>query len=245
MRFALLQDNESHSAPLMKSNHLHALCAALSLLPSAGLAITNGTETFSVPDDELLSGVIAEPGNPVTVSDVQGWDFTIYSDNAPTNTRFDIWDGVVASGNGVAFSESSFGSEHHFTALRITPSGDFRFDLDSIGLNLQLWDGSAVVNNQNVTLYGLDATGSLITGATLTLAVNDGFLITFDTSEIPQFDQISGLLIAPSSGEYVMAYGFVDNLAVSNVSAIPEPATWATLTGALSLGLVGLRRRRK
>lgn len=210
-----------------------------------GWAITNGTETFTVPDAELLSGATAGPGSPVTVSDVQGWDFTIFSDGTPTNTRFDIWDGAVLSGNGVAFSESDYGSEHHFTALRITPTGDFRFDLDSIGLNLQLWNGTAIVNDEDVTLYGLDSTGSPISGATLTLSVNDGFLVLFDTSAMSQFDQISGLLIAPSSGEYVMSYGFVDNIAVSNVSAIPEPATWATLTGALSLGAVAMRRRRK
>lgn len=230
---------------MKKLTHVAALLAAFPMLPCAGLAITDGTETFSVPAEELLVGQTASPGNPVTVSDVQGWDFTVFSENVPTNTRFDLWDGAVLSGNGVAFSESDFGSDHHFTALRIAPTDGSFFDLDSIGLNLQLWDGEAIVNNQLVTLRGLDETGAMILGAELTLAVNDALLVTFDTSALSAFDQIAGLLISPDSPDYVMAYGFIDDIAVSNVSAIPEPATFGALAGVLALGLVGSRRSRR
>lgn len=228
----------------MRSLHLNALLALFTILPAAGFAITDGIETFSVADAELLSGAAASPGTPVTVSDVQGWDFTVFSDTATTNTRFDIWDGAVESGNGVAFSESDFGSDHYFTGLRITPTGDFQFDLDSIGLNLQLWDGEAIVNGQSVTLQGLDSAGAIVDGATLTLAVTDSFLITFDTSEISQFDRIAGLLVTPTNSSYVMSYGFIDNIGVSNVTAIPEPVTGAALAGAFSLAVVVWRRRR-
>ncbi|MFH1500187.1 MAG: PEP-CTERM sorting domain-containing protein [Verrucomicrobiota bacterium] len=231
---------------MIKSIHFSVLLAAFTFLPGVGLAITDGTETFSVPDAELLTDALASPGNPVTVTDVQGWDFTAFAENTPTNTRFDLWDGAVLSGNGVAFSESDFGSDHYFSAIRITPTDGSFFDLDSIGLNLQLWDGGAVVNDQDVTLYGLDDTGAMIVGATLTLAVNDGELTLFDTSANAAFDQIAGLMFAPSSTDYVMSYGFIDNIAVSNVSVsvIPEPASLAGLAGMFALGLAGLRRRR-
>ncbi len=226
----------------MKTPNLSALVASC-LLPAASFAITDGTETFSVADASLLSGVSVGAAG-VTVSDVQGWDFTVFSATASTVTSMDIWDGAVGSGNGVAFYETDSSNDVFFSAVRITPTGDFRFDLDSIGLNLQLWNGSATVNGQLVTVSGLDENGDLITGATLSAAVNDALLVTFNTSGISEFAQISGILITPNSGAHVMSYGFIDNIAVSSVTAVPEPATWASLAGVLALGFVASRRRR-
>ena len=84
-------------------------------------------------------------------------------------------------------------------APTLTPNGTFLFDLNSISLNIQQWNGTSVLNFQNVTLTDFDSMGIAIPEAKLTQAVNDAELISFDTSAISAFEGISGFQITPET----------------------------------------------
>lgn len=71
---------------------------------------------------------------------------------------------------------------------------------------------------------------------------NASFLTTDSTSPTVNFD---ALALRFGSGSNQFANVNLTSFTVSQVSAVPEPSTYAALVGAASLGLVILRRRRR
>jgi len=93
----------------------------------------------------------------------------------------------------------------------------------------------------NLTTYTF--TGAALTGGASYFAVFDkGSDFTFNSS-----NTFAGgdLLIGNQAASNILSGYDAAGFAVTTVSAVPEPATYATLVGALALGAVGVFRRRR
>ena len=189
------------------------------LLPAVGAATpTSGVTTFNaVPTQTVLTNASAgAPG--ATATNVAGWDFNAIS---PTSAlaNVDVWDGAVSSGNGVAISRSDYlGAD--FSVIKVSANDQSTFDLKSVGLKIQIVQGSTAVTGHSVTLTGLNSAGNAIAGATLTATVNDALLVSFDLSANANFNGVSAFNIVPVTAGDSLGSVFIDNLNAINFAAL-------------------------
>ncbi|MGB8169928.1 MAG: Ig-like domain-containing protein, partial [Chthoniobacteraceae bacterium] len=165
----------------------------------------------------------ASAGSPgATATNLSGWDFNAISPSS-AQTNVDVWDGAVSSGNGVAISRSDY-SGADFSVIKVAANDLSTFDLRSVGLNVQIVQGSTVVAGHSVTLTGLNSAGSAVAGATLTAAVNDALLVSFDVSANPNFNGVSAFSIVPVTAGDSIGYVFIDNINAINFAALDNVA---------------------
>jgi autotransporter-associated beta strand protein len=102
--------------------------------------------------------------------------------------------------------------------------------------------GTSTITGSILSLgFGADFSSSAVTGQTFTILSSSGTLTG-------QFDQ--GASITATSGVFTYDFGisYTGNaitLTLNTISSVPEPSSWALILGAASLGVVGLRRRRR
>ncbi|RYY49591.1 MAG: hypothetical protein EOO06_06725 [Chitinophagaceae bacterium] len=125
----------------------------------------------------------------------------------------EVWDGAVGTGNGVAFYESTSTINPQITGIVIKANQGSLFDLNAIGINAQ----SSTGGSTNVTITGLNASGTPISGATITGLASVSALTTFNVSAITAFKGIASIRITSSN----LVYAFIDNISLANVGVLP------------------------
>ena len=212
-----------------------AVLALLWLLSAARAATpTSGVTTFnSVPTQTVVaSSSAASPG--ITASNVSGWDFNAISPGSIL-ASVDVRDGAVGSSNGVAIRRSD-GSTADFNAVKVTANDQSTFDLRSVGLNVEIVQGTTPVAGRSVVLTGLNSVGNPIAGATFTATVNDAQLVTFDVSANVSFTGVSAFSVVPLTTGDSLGYVFLDDLQAINFAALDNVAPGAPSVPRLAAG---------
>ena len=219
---------------------------------------SSGTFTLAAPiaDEGESAGTINQLGAGTTVLTGDNSGFT----GATTVSAGTLRNDGTLGGAVTAESGGILGGVGTFTGLVTIGDGGILAPGDSPGtitfdaglmlddgavLNLQLGDfsdlirvsGGELATNGIVTLNLFDAGGfaagtyDLIDGTSATSVGN------FDFTDFQFGSTIAG---------YTYTLGFTGNVLqlTATASAVPEPATYAALTGALALGLAAFRRRR-
>lgn len=199
----------------------------ITLLGIAGIP-SNGTTNFnSLPESNLANG----PNSGITASNIEGFDFTLIAQLPSATMAIDIWDGVVGTGNGVAFYESTSSINPNFSEILVKANSSARFDLLSIGINAQSSSGGNTV----VTITGLDLNGNAVAGATITGTASDIALTTFDVSSNAAFKGIYSFRITSDD----VVYAFLDNISLMNVVST-LPVRWDDFKATKKLSNVQL-----
>lgn len=192
---------------------------ACSFTARAGRPI-NGTTTFSTTSATVKASGVASGG--LTAFNVEGFDFTMKNLSSAT-MNIEVWDGVVGTGNGVAFYEASSSINPPITSITLKSNDGARFDFTSIGINAT----NSTNGNASITITGLNALGNPVSGASMTGTASATALTTFSASSNPAFTAIYSVRITSSD----MIYVFLDNISLANVGST-LPLTWLDFRAA-------------
>jgi hypothetical protein len=198
----------------------------------AGAPANGNTPFNSVSPGPKASG--SGGGSGITAANVEGFNFKLTTANAGPTMVIEVWDGIVGTGNGVAFYEQSSSINPLFTGITVTANNGAKFDLNSIGINGQSSGGGS----SNVTITGLNAAGNPVSGATFSGIADVSTLTTFNLSGNAAFKGIFGIRITSAD----LVYAFVDNINLSNV-LLPLPLTWLDFSAAKQDAAVVLKWR--
>jgi hypothetical protein len=170
----------------------------------------NGTTTFSTISASLkASGIASGPGG-LTAFNVEGFNFNLTT-SAGATMNIEVWDGLVATGNGVAFYESTSTTNPPISGITLKSNDGARFDFVSIGVNAT----NSSNGNATITITGLNSAGNPVSGASFTGSASAVALSTFSVSSNAAFKGIYGVRITSSDMNYV----FLDNVNLANVGS--------------------------
>lgn len=214
-----------------KIQGLRPLITAIALLlctsSFAGTPVS-GTTTFDEYNSgfvDLTGGGTSKAGSAgLSALNVDGYDFTLYSDNNSLDCGIGIE--PFTGQTPLVYGYSSAGLTS-LTALDVSSNGLKYFDLSSVDL---IWDGSS--GSRNVTLTGY-RNGNPVASATLTLSMLDAsdgqLLVNFNVASNTAFHQIDKFRVEVQ-GTGVYAIG-VDNINALNFSGTVLPLALISFDG--------------
>lgn len=207
------------------------------------ITITNGTYSF---DGQNAGGnQMATNGNASNLGKivVDGGTFNTINTAGVTNTvnlqrtEFDIHSGTFSLMDNQTLLNESIVNIHGDAAtveiqyLNGALSADFNFFMDSDGVSTVVSTGWSSLANIDVVVDGTDYEGGVGT-YTLFQSVNAQGIVAA-TALAQNFDSSLVASFYLSGNDYIM-----------ELSAIPEPGSFALIGGSLALGFVMLRRRK-
>lgn len=177
-----------------------------------------------------------------------------FSVSTPLTVSFDFRATTATSSVGIIFADSTNASNHVLALFNVDNSGTtdtFRFFTDGTVSTGSVTSGNLYATNNAST--GVDAGATFgnysatlsVVGTTPTLAVTVGsqtFSRTFASGDFDWANTTVILRLFDAGNTSSTPNIWVDNF---TISAVPEPSTYAAITGAAVLGLAFWRRRPK
>jgi|GEM_PF-1059836 len=191
----------------------------------AGTPVNGNTNFNSYNGWNDLTGVKSAGSAGLTASDVQGYDFTVYSNNNLVDCGIGIEPFTGQTPMVYGYSNNGLSL---LTALKVSSNGLKYFDLNSVDISMDNGDLTA----RMVTLTGYKK-GNPVPGATLSMvlgAASGGTLLTtYNVSGNSNFKEIDAFIITVS-GSDIGAIG-VDNINAVNFTNSPLPVTLVSFNG--------------
>lgn len=200
----------------------------------------------------ITSSVIGASTNPVATSAIgQTFTYTLTYNDATSpvvQTNRNIYYGNTGGGwtaslriGSYTFAPTGFGHEVVFEE-QTTPFLRDTLRVSSYNTELATWTahGLNFINTQQLfTVILQDTNGQALPSRNLT-SLDDIVLSSFNGSKMFGFGAFD-----PVIGANIEIYGTVTSFTVGPLATVPEPASFAAVVGALALGCVAFRRRRK
>ncbi|MBC8041185.1 MAG: autotransporter-associated beta strand repeat-containing protein [Opitutaceae bacterium] len=253
------------SALVYQIGALNTASSIAGVIQNGGTTITNGAATGTVGLTKVGTGSLSLTGantytaattvNAGTLLVGNGTSGSIASALTVNAGAFygnlasgNVTTAAVTIGNGAGSADSSFGAGQNVigrfaSSSSLTLGTDARFVFD---LNSFTETTDTVTFGGTVTLNGLFALNDLNTGA-INWSLNDSFTVLSGSSITSTFANLAdGGTIIVNGVTYLADYtGTSVTLTVTDISPIPEPATFATLLSMSSFALVLFARRRR
>lgn len=190
-----------------------------------------------------------------TPGDTTGGTQSVFSVSSPLTVSVDFRATTANSSVGIIFADPANAGNHVLALFNVDNSGTtdlFRFFKDGTVTTASVTAGTQSGTSQSAST-GVDAGSSFgnysvtlsVVGTTPTLAVtvgNQTFSNTFSSGDFDWSNTTVILRLFDAGNGTSTADLWVDNF---TINAIPEPSTYAAISGAAVLGLAFLRRRLK
>ncbi|CAM3019630.1 beta strand repeat-containing protein [Rariglobus hedericola] len=222
-----------------------------------GNVTLTGNTSIGATGTLKLTGVIGESGGVRTLTKIGTGELTLNGINTYTGTT------TVSAGTLGGIGSISTGAATFATGTTLNPgdgatTGQFSFGgnlalsndaIFSVSLNQSAgngYDRVAVAGTTNITGsilsvgFGTSFDSTAQVGQTFSILTSIGTLTG-------QFDQGTSITATSGTATYDFGISYTGNivtLTLNNISAIPEPSTWALIAGAASMLAVVARRRR-
>ena len=246
-----------------------AALALIATLPAAhaALTVTNGDFETGIADESTQATVngwfSVTTGNffENTWQDSRNGEVPTDSQSGFTGQAAAAFSGIAGdsqpSGLNGSWLYQSIGTDATATGINVTfdwgDFGNFDGSVRDLGLTVSVYEKTgSFTAGDNTDING--AVGvTLLDSASVTLMASTA---TGTTPKLTIGQSITLSAISQSGGELFLRFNnwdagndapwlMLDNVAISTVTAVPEPSTYAALAGGLALGFVAIRRRRK
>lgn len=208
--------------------------------------------THNVPDASVNAAALLYDTTP---GDTTSGTQTTFSVSSPLTVSFDFRSTTANSSIGIIFADPTNASNNMLALFNIDNSGStdlFRFFKDgtvtTAGVTAGTQSGSSQTGSSGIDIgsaFGHFSVTLTVVGTTPTLELTVGSQTFSRTSVSGDFDWANTTVILrlfDAGGSTANTNVDVDNFAIN---AIPEPSTYAAISGAAVLGLAFLRRRPK
>jgi hypothetical protein len=206
----------------------------------------------NIADSSFSAAVLLYDTTP---GDTTNGTQSTFSLSSPLAVSFDFRATTANSSVGIIFADSTNAGNHVLALFNVDSSGTtdlFRFFKDGTVTTASVDSGVQSGTNQSVST-GVDVGSSFgnysvtlsVVGTTPTLAVtvgNQTFSRTFAAGDFDWANTTVALRLFDAGNTSSTPNIWVDNF---TISSIPEPSTYAAISGAAVLGLAFLRRRPK